>query len=195
MFYSRKLKKFTEIKHCFFSRKGGFSKGIYESLNCGKGSKDNKDNIVKNLKFISKTMMVKEKKLILMHQTHSDKVVEITNNNYRKKIFSDAMFTKKRGLALCVLTADCVPILIFNKKNNIIGCVHAGWKGAFSGIIEKTIKKLRKEGSVEKIFASVGPCIGTNNYEVDLKFYKKFLSKSKSNKRYFLYKNKYKKKI
>ena len=190
MFYSRKLKKFTEIKHCFFSRKGGFSKGIYESLNCGKGSKDNKDNIVKNLKFISKTMMVKEKKLILMHQTHSDKVVEITNNNYRKKIFSDAMFTKKRGLALCVLTADCVPILIFNKKNNIIGCVHAGWKGAFSGIIEKTIKKLRKEGSVEKIFASVGPCIGTNNYEVDLKFYKKFLSKSKSNKRYFLYKNK-----
>ena len=50
MFYSKKLKKFKNIKHCFFSRKGGYSKGIYKSLNCGKGSKDSKKNVYKNNK-------------------------------------------------------------------------------------------------------------------------------------------------
>ena len=77
MFYSKKLKKFKNIKHCFFSRRGGFSKGLYKSLNCGKGSKDNKKNILKNLNYVSKKMKIKKGKLILMHQTHSNKVVEI----------------------------------------------------------------------------------------------------------------------
>ena len=67
MFYSKKFKKFKNIKHCFFSRKGGFSKGIYHSLNCGKGSKDNKKNIYKNLSVVSKKMNVSQKKLSLMN--------------------------------------------------------------------------------------------------------------------------------
>ena len=82
MFYSKNLKKIKEIKHCFFSRKGGFSKGIYRSLNCGRGSKDNKKNILKNLNYVSKKMFIKKDKLILMHQTHSNKVIEIN----RKKL-------------------------------------------------------------------------------------------------------------
>ena len=81
MFYSKKLKKIKKVSHCFFSRKNGFSKGIYEGLNCGRGSKDNKKNIQKNLKFVAKTMAVERSKLILMHQTHSNKVVKITKNN------------------------------------------------------------------------------------------------------------------
>ena len=63
MFYSKKLKKFKNIKHCFFSRRGGFSKGLYKSLNCGKGSKDNKKNILKNLNYVSKKMKIKKKKI------------------------------------------------------------------------------------------------------------------------------------
>ncbi len=116
MFYSKKLKKIKQIKHCFFSKKNGFSKGIYEGLNCGKGSKDNKKNVFKNLNHVAKKMSVKINKLILMHQTHSNKVVEINNSNYKKKIFADAMITKMRGVALGVLTADCVPIIIYEKK-------------------------------------------------------------------------------
>ena len=73
MFYSKKLKKIKKIKHCFFSRKNGFSKGIYQGLNCGKGSKDNKNNIDKNLNYVAKKMNVVRTKLILMHQTHSKK--------------------------------------------------------------------------------------------------------------------------
>jgi polyphenol oxidase len=193
MFYSKKLKKFKEIKHCYFSRKGGFSKGLYKSLNCGKGSKDKKINVVKNLKYISNKMLVKKNKLILMNQTHSNKVIEIKKNNYRKKIDSDAIITKIKGLALGVVTADCVPIIIYDAENKIIGCIHAGWKGAISGIIKNTINKIKKLNSKNRIFASIGPCIGKNSYEVDLAFYNKFQSISKKYNKYFSNKNKNKK--
>ena len=192
MFYSKKIKKFKNLKHCFFSKKNGFSKGIYKSLNCGKGSKDNKKNINRNLNYVAKKMSVKKNKLILMHQTHSNKVVEIKKNNYHKKILADAMFTKMSGVALGVLTADCVPIIIYETRNKIIGCIHAGWKGASSGIINNTITKIKRINSNSKIFASVGPCIGRKSYEVDMNFYKKFISKSLNNKIYFTKKNKLK---
>ncbi len=193
MFYSKKLKKIKKIKHCFFSRKNGFSKGIYQGLNCGKGSKDNKNNINKNLNYVAKKMNVVRTKLILMHQTHSNKVVEIKKDNYRRKINADAMITKMNGVAIGVLTADCVPIIVYDLRNKIIGCIHAGWKGAFLGVIENTIKKFKKLNSNNKIFASVGPCIGKKSYEVDILFYENFVSKSRSNKIYFKYKSKTKK--
>ena len=193
MFYSKKLKKMKGIKHCFFSRKNGFSKGIYDSLNCGRGSKDSKINVKRNLNFVAKKMAVKRSRLILMHQTHSNKVIEIKKFNYKKKIAADAMITKIKDLAISVVTADCVPIIIYDVKNNIIGCIHAGWKGAFSGIIKNTLKKIKKLNSKNNIYASVGPCIGKKSYEVDNKFYKKFVSKSRKNKIYFTKKNKTKK--
>ena len=194
MFYSKKFKKFKNINHCFFSRKGGFSKGIYQGLNCGKGSKDNKKNVNKNLALVSKKMKINQKRLSLMHQTHSNTVIVINKKNKNSKKFnSDALITKMKGFALGVVTADCVPIILYDIKNKIIGCVHAGWKGASSGIIENTIKKFKKLNSNNKIFASVGPCIGKKSYEIDLNFYKNFISKSKKNSVYFAKKNKNKK--
>ena len=193
MFYSNKLSKLNKIKHCFFSKKGGFSKGIYKGLNCGKGSKDRKKNILKNLLYVSKKMLVKKDELILMHQTHSNKVIEIKKNNYQNRIKADAMITKIKGLALGVLTADCVPIIIYDQKNGVVGCIHAGWRGAFSGIIKNTITKIKKLNSDNEILAAIGPCIGKKSYEVDLIFYKRFLTRSKKNKIYFFNKNKNKK--
>ena len=192
MFYSKKFKKFKKINHCFFSKKGGYSSGIYKGLNCGRGSKDKIINVRKNLNYISKKMHSKRNNLILMNQTHSNKVIEITKSNYKRKINSDAIISKVRGLLLGVVTADCVPILLYDKKNNIVGCIHAGWKGAFAGIIKKTISKIKRISSSNQIFASVGPCIGKKNYEVDLKFFNKFLNQSRGNKKYFSKKNKYK---
>ena len=189
MFFSKRLKKFKNIHHCFFSRKGGCSKGIYKGLNCGRGSKDKRKYVLKNLEFVEKKMRVEKNHLILMHQTHSNKVVEIKSKNKRKNIRSDAIITRVKGVALGVVTADCVPILIFDKKKKIAGCIHAGWKGAFSDIIENTISKIKKGNSKSEIFASIGPCIGKKNYEVDLNFYQNFLFKTKKNKKYFYRKN------
>ena len=80
-----------------------------------------------------------------MYQTHSNKVILINNKNkYMNKFKSDAIVTKIKGIALGVVTADCVPIILFDTHNQIIGCIHAGWKGASSGIIENTIKTFKK---------------------------------------------------
>ena len=193
MFYSKNLKKQKKIKHCFFSRKNGFSKGVYKSLNCGMGSKDNKKNILKNLNFVSKKMNIKKNKLILMHQTHSNNIAVVKKENLNKKIIADAMITKIKGIFLGVLTADCVPIILYDANNKIIGCIHAGWKGAFSDIIKKTINKIKKINTNNKIYACIGPCIGKKSYEVDLNFYKKFINKSYQNKKYFIKKNNRKK--
>ena len=194
MFYSKNLKKFKNIKHCFFTRKSGFSKGIYNSLNCGLGSKDKKIKVLKNLNFVSKKMKIKQKKLLLMNQTHSNKVIVVNKKNKKvRKFKSDSIITNLNGYALGVVTADCVPIILYDIKNKIIGCIHAGWKGASSGIIENTIEKFNKLNSKNQIYASVGPCIGKKSYEVDLVFYKKFIIKSKRNKIYFSKKNESKK--
>ena len=193
MYFSKKIKKFKKIKHCFFSKKGGFSNGVYKSLNCGEGSLDKKKNIRKNLTFVSKKMGIKRSNLILMYQTHSNKVIEVKNNKFRRKIRSDAIITRNKKIALGVVTADCVPVLLCDAKNEMVGCIHAGWKGALKGIIKNTVSKIRKNNKYGKIFACIGPCIGRKNYEVGLKFYRKFMSKSNKNKLYFSFKNKNKK--
>ena len=193
MFFSKNLKKLKNVNHCFFSKKNGFSRGIYKSLNCGRGSRDNKKNVNKNLRFVSKKMGVTRNKLVLMHQTHSNKVIVIKKNNYKKKIKADAIVTKMRGIALGVVTADCVPIILYDVKNQIIACIHAGWKGAYSDIIKKTFIKIKKMNSNNLIYACVGPCISQKNYEVDLVFFEKFIKMSNQNKKYFASKNNYKK--
>ncbi len=191
MLYSENLKKNNNIKHCFFSRKNGTSKGIYESLNCGIGSKDEKLNVQKNLDIVSKKFRIEKKQLILMHQAHSNKVQIVENRNSLKRVESDAMLTKNNSFALCVLTADCAPILIYEKDKQIVGCIHAGWKGAINGIIENTLAKLKEiGGSVEQLIVCIGPCISQKSYEVKEDFYSVFTKKSKDNDSFFLKNNK-----
>ena len=104
MFYSKKLNKLGGIKHCFFSRKGGFSTGLYKSLNCGKGSNDNRKKILKNLGIVKKQMKIKGNNLILMNQIHSNKVVEL-KKKFREFIKCDAVITKENSIALS--SANC----------------------------------------------------------------------------------------
>ena len=181
MFYSKQLTKYPKIKHCFFSSKNGVSKNIYKSLNCGIGSNDKKKNVIKNLKIISKKIGCKYKNLITMNQTHSNKVKFINKNLLNKnKIYCDAILTNKKEICISVLTADCVPILIYDPINNIIAAIHAGWKGAYKGIIQNTIKKFIRNGSKRKnLIVAIGPSISQKNYEVDILFYKRFIKKIK----------------
>ena len=190
MFYSKKLKKFQNLKHCFFSKNKGFSKGIYKSLNCGYGSRDKPKTVKRNLEKVATIMGVNLNKLILMRQTHSN-IVRVLNKSSIKKnrIKADGIITQSNKIAIGVLTADCVPIIIYDKINNIVGCIHAGWRGALNGIIENTIKKMKTLGDNFNIIASVGPCIGKKNYEVDKNFFKRFVSKDRKNKLYFKRKN------
>ena len=188
MIVSKKLKKFINIKHIFFNRKGGISTGIYKSLNCGIGSHDKKKNVLKNLKIVSKKIGCEQKKLILLNQTHSNKFSFISKNYKfdKKRIKADALITNVKNVALSVLTADCAPIFFYDRKKKIIGAVHAGWRGAYKKILLKIIKYLLKKGSsLKDLYFVIGPSIAQKNYEVGVKFKKKFLKQNINNKKYF----------
>jgi polyphenol oxidase len=186
MYFSKKLNEFPNIKHCFFSKNGGISKGIYSSLNCGLGSNDERKNVVNNLSIISKKIGVDKNELFTMNQTHSNKVVVINKDNkHTKRVDADALITDIKDAAICVLTADCVPILIYEKINNIVACVHAGWNGAINGIIENTFNQIIKMNKDNIFYVAIGPCIGLKNYEVGKELYDKFISENKINEKFF----------
>ena len=188
MIKSKKLSKFKEIKHSFFNRLGGKSNGIYKSLNCGLGSSDNKKNILKNLALVEKNIKSDLKKIFLLKQMHSNKFyyIDKTSKLNKKKFLGDALITNKSKTPIAVLTADCAPILIFDKKNKTIAAIHAGWKGAYKGIVKNVIQFMIKKGSSAKdITAVIGPCISLKNYEVKQDFIKKFIKKDPTNKIFF----------
>jgi len=190
MFKSKLLNKFDEIEHGFFNSKGGFSKGIYESLNCGIGSKDLRKNVFRNLEKVAKQINTTKQNIILLNQVHSNKVINV-RDIFKIRRIGDGLITNRKKLALGILTADCAPILIFDPKKKIIAALHAGWKGAFKDIIGKTINKLNQKGSKSKdLIAVVGPCISIKNYEVKKDFLNKFLQKSKKNIKFFKLYNK-----
>ena len=190
MIKSKILRNQKNISHYFFNRLGGTSKGIYKSLNCGKGSKDKIANIGKNLKIVSKKIGCTSRNLVSLNQIHSNKVLKI-NNVPKKKLTGDAMITNKQNIAISILTADCAPILIIEKKQKFVGAIHAGWKGAFKGIVKKTIQLLKKNGCSEKdMIACIGPCIKKNSYEVKNDFFKLFKNKNKKNINFFTFKKK-----
>ena len=188
MIKSKKLSKFKEIKHSFFNRSGGKSNGIYKSLNCGLGSYDGKKNILNNLALVEKNIKSGLKKIFLLKQMHSNKFyyIDKASKLNNKKFSGDALITNKSNTPIAVLTADCAPILIFDKNNKTIAAIHAGWKGAYKGIVKNVIQFMIKKGSSAKdITAVIGPCISLKNYEVKQDFIKKFIKKDPTNKIFF----------
>ena len=181
MIKSKLISKYQNISHGFFNKLGGYSEGVYKSLNCGPGSKDKKKNINKNLQKVCKKINCSLNKLILLNQIHSNKVILI-NKILKKKPTGDALITSKNKFALGILTADCAPIFIFDPKTEMIAAIHTGWKGAYKKIVSKTVNKLKKKGSnVQDLIAVIGPCISANKYEVKKDFLKKFMKLNNKN--------------
>ena len=187
MFFSKKLKKFKNLKHCFFSRNNGFSQGNYKSLNCGLGSKDIKENIFKNLEFVSQKIGCKKEFLITLNQSHSEKVIYFNHEkSVKNKLNGDAAVTKLKDVALGILSADCAPIFFYDPVKKIIGAAHSGWKGALNGVIKNTIKKFKDLNSdVNDLIAVIGPCIKKENYKVKIDMFSKFIEQDSHNKKFF----------
>jgi YfiH family protein len=167
---------------------GGKSTGIYKSLNCGLGSSDSKSNILKNLAIVEKKINSNAKKIILLNQIHSNKFYYIDKKSKFNdiKFDGDALITNRSNTPIGVLTADCAPILIFDPKNKMAAVIHAGWKGAYKGVVKRVVKFMIKKGcSVNNITAVIGPCISLKNYEVKQNFIKKFIKKDVKTKIFF----------
>jgi polyphenol oxidase len=185
---SKKLSAFKNIKHGFFNKSGGVSNGVYKSLNCGFGSLDDKKKVKNNLKIVCKKINVSFNRLILLNQIHSNKF-HFIKKNYKfldRRLKGDALITNRKNIAIGILTADCVPILIYDKKKKFISAIHAGWKGAYRGIIQKVIKFLINNNSkLKDLICVIGPCISEKNYEVKKDFVDKFYRLDIKNKIFF----------
>jgi polyphenol oxidase len=184
---SKKLTKIKILKHGFFNSIGGTSKSIYKSLNCGPGSKDLLSNVKKNLQIVKKKISKSSNNIFLLNQIHSNKFVYINDKSKLKiKPKADAIITNQKNFPIAVLTADCAPILICDHKKKMIAAIHAGWKGAYKGIVLKVIKFMIKKGCNPKnITAVIGPCIAVENYEIKKDFIKTFLKKDEKNQIFF----------
>ena len=156
-------------------------------MNCGLGSGDKKENVLKNLNLVSQKIGCKDALLITLNQTHSNKVVYFENESaIKNKLPGDAIVTKIKNVGIGILTADCAPILLYDPNKKIIGCIHSGWKGALNGVIRNTIKKFKElDSNIDNLTAVVGPCITKENYEVKADFYEKFVNQNPKYKKFF----------
>jgi polyphenol oxidase len=161
------------IRHGFFTRREGVSEGIYQGLNCGSGSSDNKLHVAENREKVRNKL--RAEKLVTLYQVHGRDVLVLKNESdipdspYK----ADALVSVVPNVAIGILTADCAPIIFACKNTHIIGAAHAGWKGAKAGVAEACICEMQKLGA-SNISAAIGACIKQKSYEVDKAFYDSF---------------------
>jgi polyphenol oxidase len=160
------------IRHAFFTRQGGVSKGVYASLNCGFGSGDDPADVARNRAIAADTLGLAAERLITCHQIHSPTVLTVEQPWRREEApRADGMVTRRPGIALGVLAADCAPVLFADANAGIIGAAHGGWRGALTGVMEATVAAMTALGAERaRIHAGIGPCIGPDSYEVGPEF-------------------------
>lgn len=174
------------VRHGFFTRAGGVSSGLFQGLNVGLGSGDDRAAIVENRQRVARWMGVAPDRLVGVHQVHSPDVVAVATPFDADRPKADAMVTDRPGLALGVLTADCGPILFSDAAAGVIGAAHAGWKGALTGVLENTIAAMERLGAdAARIVAVLGPSISQENYEVGPEFVERFLASDFASERFF----------
>ena len=174
------------IAHGFFGRKGGVSAKLYESLNCGPGSGDDRESVLENRRRAAQVLSP-HGRLVTLYQVHSANALivnepwEIADNPR-----ADGLATNKSGIMLGILTADCAPVLMCDPQAGVIGAAHAGWQGALSGITDSVISAMTRLGAApERIAAAIGPCIGRPAYEVGAEFEARFTASDPANARFF----------
>lgn len=175
------------VAHGFFTREGGVSGGIYGSLNCGTGSKDDRAHVLENRRRVAAALGVPEQRLLTCHQIHSADAIVVTEPwEVGQNPKADGMVTKTPGIVLGALAADCAPVLFADPEARIIGAAHAGWKGALTGVLEATVAAMESIGARRsRIRAALGPCIGPDAYEVGPEFEAQFLAVDSGNERFF----------
>jgi YfiH family protein len=175
------------IRHGYFTRVGGVSSGIYRGLNIGTGSNDDESLVRENRRRVADWMGVPASHLLTAHQVHSPEVV-IAREPFaaERPPKADAVVTDRPGIAVGASTADCGPVLFADAEARVIGAAHAGWKGAFTGVLENTVAAMEGLGARrESIIAVLGPSIGFENYEVGPEFIARFVEADAGSIRYF----------
>jgi YfiH family protein len=176
------------VRHGFFTREGGVSVGVYKSLNCGVGSRDDRALIFKNRSRAAAVLGVAPGRLATPYQVHGTNAVIVdTVWPTGQGPEADAVVTNRRGIAVGVGTADCGPVLLADAEAHVVGAAHAGWRGALAGIIESAVAAMERLGARrERIVGVLGPMISQRNYEVGRDVIEAFTQADRSNARFFI---------
>jgi YfiH family protein len=175
------------LPHGFFTRRGGVSEGPFASLNCSLSGRDDAHAVAENRARAAAWLGFGAEALVGLFQVHSAEVVVLEEPwGVGDRPRADAVVTRRRGLVLGIVTADCAPILFADATAGVIGAAHAGWRGALAGIVEATVAAMERLGARrERIAAAIGPAIRQPSYEVDEGFRERFLAADSANARFF----------
>lgn len=156
------------IRHGFFGRRGGVSEGEFSSLNASSAVGDDTANVTENIHRAVMALKGGPLPIALVRQVHGTEVLVVDKTyDIRNRPEADAMVTTRSGIALGILTADCVPVLLADPHAGVIGAAHAGWKGAVGGIVGKTVAAMTQLGARPgDIVAAIGPAISLAHYEI-----------------------------
>ncbi|MEZ5926531.1 MAG: peptidoglycan editing factor PgeF [Hyphomicrobiaceae bacterium] len=171
------LGRLSGIAHRFFTRQGGVSDGVYQSLNCGPGSSDLPERVGANRGRVASMLGVAADRLLTPWQVHSAEVAVVDRPWTGDRPRVDALVTRTPGLAVAVLTADCAPVLFADIEAGVAAAAHAGWRGARAGVLEATVEAMERLGARRsRIMAAIGPMIGPDSFEVGADFEQELLA-------------------
>ena len=180
------LSRVEGVRHAFFTRKGGVSTGVYDSLNVGRGSRDEAADVAENRRRAAAWFGLMPDALNTCYQVHSARAhfAEAPWGAWRPQ--ADAVVTTLPAIAAGALAADCAPVLMVDPEARIVAAAHAGWQGALTGIVEGTLELMTRHGArTSRIVAAIGPCIGPASYEVGLEFLERFGADQPGSERFF----------
>lgn len=174
------------VKHAFFTRRGGVSKGIYEGLNVGRGSGDAAGDVLENRRRAADWFGAEPDALNTCYQIHSATAVAADEPWCGHLPEGDAVVTRQPALVCAVLSADCAPVLFADAEARVVAATHAGWQGALNGVVEATVAAMEAKGADRsRIVAVVGPCIAQGSYEVGLEYLDRFETHRPGSARFF----------
>lgn len=171
-----KFKVLEDQVHFVTGRLGGVSPAPYDSLNLSFTTGDDNENVIENRRLLALSIGIMPENLLFVSQCHSNEIVLVNSNADVVGKNADALLTNVPGLCLCVMGADCVPVLVYDPNKRVAAAIHAGWKGTVASITSKTLETMQLYFGcrMQDVKIGIGPSISQDKYEVGVEVYEQF---------------------
>ena len=171
------MKPYSNISCFSTTRHGGCGEGAYATFNCTHYCGDRPESVKANLEILAASLPKRPQAFVIPRQTHTTNVRVIKDIPTQETLQDvDAVVTHLKDFCLCVSTADCVPVLLYDASKEVIAAIHAGWRGTVGRIVEKTLEVMESEYGTDgkDVIACIGPSISLESFEVGDEVYAAF---------------------